>query len=675
MYAALAKSSISFRIGVRQWIQESELDSLLALFEKYKGVTDQIALFTAETHPPIPLETVRQRCEILRKRLERIRSKGYGAGVNILATIGHHEENLPNSLAGSWTRMTNIRGHQCKGSFCPNDPRHQEYVHQLYETVTGANPDFIWIDDDVRLLGHLPIKETCFCERCLELFSKEIGEKFTREQLSERFNSQDPAISLKFRRAWLEHNRGTITRLFQLIEKTVHELKPVASMGFMTGERFYEGYDFDNWAKVLSGKGKVPVMWRPGGGFYSDHVPGDLVQKSHEIGRQVSLLGEQVLTIQSEVENFPYQRLRKSGQITSVESASHIAAGCTGTAFNVISMSTGTDVFNAYEPLIKVLHSHRGFYDLMVRNFGRIRPQGIFSGWCKDSYITANLGKEWFADCAFPGTIHCKELHEIGLPAAYSFTEASVTALSGDSVLAFDKQTLIDMLAKAVYMDIGALDNLNKMGLADLTGFTVDKCFSRDCIEEMIEHPLNGTSVGACRDGRLSFSTLLGWPEHVHSISPSNPKAQTLARLIDYSDRETAKCCMGIFENEMGGRICVSGYFPWHLLQSDTKSCQIKSIMNWLTKESFLAYVESYCKMNIWVRRIGEKGLAIAVLNSGMDDIDGAILNVLTSHDPACVHDMDGKKTTVRASLASNGRKRFIMPMIRPWHMQLAIIE
>ena len=675
MRSFLDKSSISFRIGVRQWIQESVLDNLLALFDKYKGVTDQIALFTAETHPPIPIETVRQRCEILRERLDRIRSKGYRAGVNILATVGHHEENLPNSLAGSWTRMMNIHGHLCKGSFCPNDPKHQEYVRQLYEAVAGANPDFIWIDDDVRLLGHLPIKETCFCERCLELFSKEMGEKLTREQLSDIFNSADQATALKFRRAWLEHNRGTIARLFQLIEKTVHELKPVVSMGFMTGERFYEGYDFDNWAKILSGKDKVPVMWRPGGGFYSDHVPGDLVHKSHEIGRQVSLLGEQVVTIQSEVENFPYQQLRKSDQITSVESASHIAAGCTGTAFNVISMSAGTDVFIAYEPLIKLLHSHRGFYDLMVRNFKRSGPHGIFSGWCMDSYATANLGKEWFADIAFPGTIHCKELHEIGLPAAYSYKHAVVTALSGDSVLAFDQQTLRDMLGKAIYMDAGALDNLNKMGFANLTGFTVGKCFSSDCIEEMIGHPLNGTAVGACRDGRLSFSTLLGWPEQVQSILPSNPKAENLARLIDYSDKETARCCMGIFENELGGRICVNGYFPWHLLQSDTKSRQIKSVMNWLTKDSFLAYVESYDKMNIWARRIGEGGLAIAVLNSSMDDINGAILNVLTQHDAALIYDINCKETAVRESSASNGRKRFIMPMIRPWHMQLAIIS
>ena len=53
------------------------------------------------------------------------------------------------------------------------------------------------------------------------------------------------------------------------------------------------------------------------------------------MGRQVSALPDWVVTIQSEIENFPYHRLKKSAHITALEAASHIAAGCTGAAFNV----------------------------------------------------------------------------------------------------------------------------------------------------------------------------------------------------------------------------------------------------------------------------------------------------------------------------------------------------
>ena len=74
-----------------------------------------------------------------------------------------------------------------------------------------------------------------------------------------------------------------------------------------------EGCSFaDNVAKVLSGPGHVPVMWRPGGGYYEDWNTKELAGKSHDVGRQVSMLPPDVAVIQSEIENFPYQRLKKA---------------------------------------------------------------------------------------------------------------------------------------------------------------------------------------------------------------------------------------------------------------------------------------------------------------------------------------------------------------------------
>ncbi|OHB79281.1 MAG: hypothetical protein A2W31_17060 [Planctomycetes bacterium RBG_16_64_10] len=74
-------------------------------------------------------------------------------------------------------------------------------------------------------------------------------------------------------------------------------------LGFMSGERFYEGYDFDQWARVLAGPRGAAVYWRPGGGFYDDSWTGALAGKSHEVGRQVALLPPEVVSIQSEIES------------------------------------------------------------------------------------------------------------------------------------------------------------------------------------------------------------------------------------------------------------------------------------------------------------------------------------------------------------------------------------
>ena len=57
--------------------------------------------------------------------------RGYKTGINILTTIGHHNENLDNSLKGNYTYMTDINGEVCHGSFCPNDDNMREYIRKF----------------------------------------------------------------------------------------------------------------------------------------------------------------------------------------------------------------------------------------------------------------------------------------------------------------------------------------------------------------------------------------------------------------------------------------------------------------------------------------------------------------------------------------------------------------
>ena len=59
-------------------------------------------------------------------------------------------------------------------------------MEKVYTALAGASPDFIWIDDDVRL-GHLPISYTCFCEAAGR-FSAQMKRTFTRETLVSAFS-------------------------------------------------------------------------------------------------------------------------------------------------------------------------------------------------------------------------------------------------------------------------------------------------------------------------------------------------------------------------------------------------------------------------------------------------------------------------------------------------------
>jgi hypothetical protein len=660
------KAFISFRLGTGLYLTDKRFDEIISLFNKYKGVTDEITFFTSETHPPLPLDVFQARMKILEKRMQTARKNGYRTGINVLSTIGHHEENLENSLHGSYTNVTDIDGKVSRGSYCPNDQNFQVYVREIYKAMALANPDYIWIDDDIRLAGHLPISLTCFCDHCLKIFEREQGKKYTRESLKSAVNQGTSEDKLLVRKAWLQHNRNTIANLFELIEKTVHSLQPGLPLGFMTGDRFFEGYDFANWAKVLAGKDQSPVMWRPGGGFYNDNSTADLAGKSHDIGRQVSTLPKEVLSVQSEIENYTYQRLKKSANITALEAASHIAAGCTGAAFNVLTFYD--EPLGEYEPLLARLQAMRPFYNLMAKNLGRSALSGVSAQWTKESFSGGNLQEgSWFnAGAGVAGY----EVDEIGLPSSYAAESASVIKLKKDNINALSNKEIEDILSRGVYMDVDALRQLHERGFKDLTGFEVSDSKWMDRIEKFTDHPLNGIFAGRKRDNRQSV-----YKSEAFTLMKTNEKAEVLSGLVDYNGMPAGDCTLGIFENCLGGRICVAGYYPWNAVHSLSKSAQMKSIFRWLSKDNLSGYVGSFHKINLWIREPQNAKTSLAFTNSSFDQAKNVVLMIHTAHQSVRIYDMQCKETVIRASGKDGPYRKFVIPQVNAWEMMLVATE
>ena len=667
----MANAVISFRIGVAQWLSDLRFAELLALLGRHRGVTDEVTFFTSETHAPLPLAELRRRAEILKTRMCEVRKRGWRTGINILATIGHHEENLANSLAGAYTRATDLGGTVSRGCFCPNDRRFlEEYVTPLYEAMTLAEPDYLWIDDDVRLAGHMPIGFICFCDHCLELFRQEGGTAYTRDTLKAAFNTGAEAAKLTVRRSWLQHNRNTVTNLLGLIERTVHAVRPRLPLGFMDGSRFYEGFDLDTWAATLAGPDAAAVYWRPGGGCYDEKTPDDFINKAHEMGRDAAVLPATVRSIQSEIECFPYERLAKSTQAVAFEAAAYIAAGCTGAAYNVLSMYD--EPLAEYEPLVARLAAVRPFLDRLAGAFGRTGPSGIFTGWGKDSFATRNLRRgEWLGEPSSPAPAlgHADALFHLGLPVAYRADQAQVVALSSDSVKALSDKVIRNFLARGVFLDARALEALNAMGYGNLTGFEIEDKHDADTLERLLPHPLNGDLAGRCRDCRQSF---LFWKRTAYSLRP-RPGAKPLAELVDYRYQTVAACGMGVFENALGGRVCVAGYYPWTRVQSLVKATQMKAVFRWLARDTLGAYVQSYHRISVWDRDLGNGRHAVALANCYLDPAEQVELKLLTNAATVCLTDMANRETTIQATGAAGVYRRFVLPRLEPWQLYLVV--
>ncbi|MCE5309200.1 MAG: hypothetical protein LLG20_16285 [Acidobacteriales bacterium] len=657
--AKSGNSLVSFRIGTALWLTDERFQDLMHYFGRFPGMADELAFFTSETHPPLPLEVMEQRAERLAKLMPQVRKLGMRAGINVLATMGHHAENLPNSLAAPWQRVMDIHGRISAGSFCPAQPELVDYARKVYAAMAKASPDFIWLDDDIRLAGHGPVTLTCFCDRCLANFSRETRREFTRETLPAVFDSGTLEERMRWRARWLEHNRATIDNLFREIEQAVHALKPGLTLGFMTGDRFWEGYGFARWTRTLSGPGHAPVMWRPGGGFYSDERPIDLVGKAHDVGRQVAALPPDVTVIQSELENFPYQRLRKAAHTTVVEASAHMAAGTTGTAFNVLNMRP--DPLDEYLPLGARISATRPFYELLRRELGRSRTEGLWPAWNSELIKAVNPDGKWLDGGRLP-LAEPYTLGEIGIPICYDFAGRSATALSRTAPLAFTREQLQEIFASGVLMDVDAWQTMERLGLAGWTGVRAVKGYDVDVHEELSKHPLNGRFAGWSRDCRQSF-----WKERAWALEPASEKTAALALLRDYGEKELGTG-MTAFENELGGRVVVMGYYPWTQVHSLAKSSQMKAIVEWASNGRVPAMVESYSRISMWCRSTPNGKRAIVLLNTSLDPAEPVELRVKAPGTAYMLHPMSGPARPVKA-LA--GRIR--LPRLEPWNIYLLV--
>ena len=649
-----------FRIGPSLWMGDRELEDLIGYFLRHPGIVDELSFFTHGTHAPLQLEDLRGRFERLKPLMDRVRSElGVRAGINVLATMGHHEENLGRSLNEPWQRVLDPDGRECKGCYCPADPEFQVYVRSLYDMTARSAPDFIWVDDDVRLMGHMPIGPTCFCDRCVSNFSDQVGERFDRKALVQALGEGD---KLELRRRWLEHNREMLSKLFKIVEETVHGVSPGLPLGFMTGDRFFEGYPFERLARDLAGDGKSEVRWRPGGGFYWDDELMGLVGKAHDVGRQVSALPDSVEVIQSEIENFPYQILKKSIRTTMLESVAHMAAGATGLAFNVLTMNP--EPLDEFRPFIESILRARPFFD-ELGGLGRTPTVGIFPAWNADLFVANGSSGSWFEGRSVHRDLQRQYvLSEIGLPICYGSAGARATTLSGSTARAFSREELIDLLGGGLYLDAEALHFLEEQGLGELTGVRSGEEIENDAIERLTDDPLNGAYSGRQRDCRQSF-----WHDPAHVLVPLGDETRVLSEIIDYGN-EYLGACMSAFENELGGRVAVSGYSPWFMVHNLSKTEQIKSVFWWLSRESLPAVVESYAKIVVWAR--GLENPSLILINASLDTVESPRIRVVAQSTDFEVTGMDGQTLEVKAEPVHGSKvKRLVLEHLDPWSARL----
>ena len=561
---------LSYRIGYHRYATDQAFAEHLAFIKANLDCIDEVALFVEFAHHGYwPLEMIRDSSALLRRRLADYRALGIrSAGLNILCTIGHLEEAwdvLPKPTVPCMIGKDGRQSHSC---LCPASAAFREYICEKYRILAACQPDFIWVDDDFRI-NHHGVAGPCFCQECLRQFNQRNHSTFTRESLLAALDqSQDTAA------AWQTFQGNLYTTLAQDLRQAVHSVNPKIELGLMTGLVSSRNPE---WFTALGA-----VRGRPGGGFYQDTVPMEAMRKGLETAVQLANYPASVRDRQYEHEDFPYQQLGKSLCMAMLEDCVNLVWGCNGIAFN--------SMFRHDNPrlLASIRHNQAAWREVTRLNTG-MESAGV---WCNDR------------DVAF-------RLQEIGLPITFQPETAAAAVITGSPPLPQEEWCRI--LSRAAFIDAPTLIGLQQLGLADLCGATVEKCWPNGTLEAFTDHLLNGPYAGWRRDVFVSFRPQFCSDAYTLKMAPGTESLCELQNVLQQPLGSAMTAC----SNNLGGRVVVSGYFFPHFLLFSEKRQQLLNVFDWLTQPR-LPRIDLNHKIMPILRRRGSDFL-LFLLNASFD--------------------------------------------------------
>jgi hypothetical protein len=146
--------------------------------------------------------------------------------------------------------------------------------------------------------------------------------------------------------------------------------------------------------------------------------------------------------------------------------------------------------------------------------------------------------------------------------------------------------------------------------------------------------------------------------------------ASVLAEVVDFGPTSCGTCS-GVFENSMGGRVAVLGYYPWRSLQSLAKSAQMKTLLRWLSRDRLPAYVSSLHRTALWCRRDSSGMPALLLLNASIDAAEDVRLCVHGGGEAARLLGADGHTATLARKYQDVQYAVYGIDRIGPWQAAL----
>lgn len=557
------------RIFWNQFNDNEKLERLLTFLAAHRHLCDTISFFTESDGADyrfVPIDEVTRRAQWLTEVVRRTRDAGFEPEINILNTLGHSDDGDSSMPGVPWQGMVGLDGAVSRVCSCPSNPQFLNYVQKKYELYARCGAERIWIDDDVRFAWHAPVEWGCFCSSCLEDLSSRLGQKLTREQVCECF-----ATDLDFRSAWVAQTREAARKLMEVCVLGVCTGSAEAEIGLMTINPLALTNAISNvadWMPLLKPEKRKHAWLRPGGGYWNDDNPRDILPKIAAVGQTVAKIPSYTKAMY-EVENYPFMTGAKSSHATGMEC---LLVTCfttiNGIMFDVLDQ-VGNDLVH-HKPWFERLGDWRELWQKAADAVAGTIP----AGWCP-AYSPRHF--ERLDD--FPSIEEPLALQRAGIPVTPYTEHAAGHILCGSTAAGMNATELEALLAKPLILDGAAAARYIDLGLGDRIGIESAVPRTGGVIETFVDHPLNEGLVGFKRGLTLMYFDETSWV-----LEPKDTTI-TLSHTQEVVTDKVLGAAMTLFEGGLAP-VVVLGHLPWKHLLSPARVTQLRRVIQYISAQS-----------------------------------------------------------------------------------------
>lgn len=654
---------ITLRLGNAHHKEEALLTELLETLKEHPASCDEVWFASEYGFPPLSVH--RENAKKMARAAATVKKLSIRTSLQISNTLGHGEYMKCKDCSGlvregsGAEHMVGPDGTVAAHCFCWNGEQFRQYTCETIRLYAAFGPHTVWFDDDLRPGNHDPVAFGCFCDNCIAKFNARHGSAFTREQLVREINFGDGS----WREKYIAFVRESLYDFTALLAKAVLAVSPDSFFGYQycIGS-FYAGCDASYIFQALADVSGKAVKSRPGGGYYRDHNPLEMLEKAMFMAYDNAQAPAVVEEFRPEIENTPDVAFGKSNYGTCLESSLYLACGN-----NALSYAT---LMRDYEPMtwhakmLAMFEQHRPYWQRLIDCSNKGKMGGLFLASSPAAYQRPlNEGEPPFL---WTNATKCEgiELLPNGLPLCYHEDSSAASLLLPDAVDSMRDEDIKSLLAKPVLTDAFALEKLTARGYGDLIGAVAEPFLPTAFRQRFTDHPVNAGFAG-----RFWFQSPFGVNKGARILLCKEEGTQILSEFVTEPGGSVGGIGDAIVTTAFGGKWAIFGYNLKDNVVSFEKRNQILRSADAICGGKLPALLDApYRVMVIPIVDKAGKTVSVSLLNCSIADTEPLPLTVRNPAVEAFTY-MDAKGEQNLAAERKENDFCLLAPPLRAWQI------